>query len=505
MSADPEVRAPQARQARPHRHRHRHSHRAGHQAAGAQAQSYVIDSRTSGAGGPQRHRPHQSIGYALDRIPIVEKYAYCLCLHVKPTTIFIGVFKLIRALLFASISLSSEFSAHEQANHGLHPSSGPSPGLAGGGGASHALDERNRSTEAAVNILTRVLTASVSAVGVYSVISGRAALLMPLYAMMLVDFFFNLPAFYSRDLDSAFADNWLLDSGAGRSHASGLLYPQPATTSASATANHTAEQYARYSLMLISTIVMIVEVYFLCVVWKCYRYLRIIELVQHISQPVLQARLGQHHNSSHHNQHNSPHAPHPLLSVLAAAAAAGEHQFDARSSLAPPPYESVASAANAKPPNYEEAIKSAPPSSVVFSVDALIEMQRRTEAEAGAASVRQANNDQQQAPPQYAVGVQPAPTTTAAPDDDTSHTNQTAAAVDPTGNHPPGNQDTDCIIIWFQNMNQSSGEQQQAGRELAPSQQVAEARSDGQTSSGPAQILSMSQPNSGSLPENRQQ
>lgn len=233
------------------------------------------------------------------RIPAIEKYAYCLCLHVKPTTIFIAVFKLIRALLFASILLNTEFSDTEHADLGL------------------SIDSGHKSTAAAINILARIIMASVSAVGIYAVISGRAALLMPLYAILLVDFFFSLPGFYNRESEPSFTD------GVGDLRGG---YPSPASNN----------QYTRYSIILFSTLVMVIKIYFLCVIWKCYRYLRLIELVSPIIYPTYQGGgpcpiriLGQ---------------PEPDLTDVGPG-----------NNLAPPPYETIAS--SMKPPNYEEAMK----------------------------------------------------------------------------------------------------------------------------------------------------
>lgn len=252
------------------------------------------------------HHPRRAVDV---RIPAIEKYAYCLCLHVKPTTIFIAVFKLIRALLFASILLNSEFALNDQ---------GQELSVSG-------LDDRHKSTAAAMTILTRIIMASVSAVGIYAVVSGRAALLMPLYAMLLVDFFFSLPVFYSRDLESSFED--------------GLTY------------QHRGQhpQYARYSILVFSTVAMLLRIYFLCVVWKCYRYLRLIELVTPI-------RLSEIY----------PHLPpagsqYPIIRVLGSI---DSNDLNTGHNVTPPPYESVAS--SMKPPNYEEAIKS---SGTVFTVN----------------------------------------------------------------------------------------------------------------------------------------
>lgn len=245
------------------------------------------------------------------RIPAIEKYAYCLCLHVKPTTIFIAVFKLIRALLFASLLLNNEIAFNEQ---------GQEVSLAG-------FEDRHKSTMAVMGILSRIIMAAVSAVGIYAVVSGRAALLMPLYAMLLCEFFFSLPAFYSRDIE--FADsNGLADL---KGH---HLGQQP--------------QYTRYSLVLFSTVAMVVKIYFLCVVWKCYRLLRLSELELRISPILLSDRY--------------PHIPDPIVRMLVSMDDQ-QSEINATQSMAPPPYESVES--STKPPNYEEAMKS--PN--VFTID----------------------------------------------------------------------------------------------------------------------------------------
>lgn len=251
------------------------------------------------------------------RIPAIEKYAYCLCLHVKPTTIFIAVFKLIRALLFASILLNTEFTVSDQA---------PELGL--------AVEDRHKSTAIAIHIFTRIVMASVSAIGIYAVISGRAALLMPLYAMLLVDFFFSLPAFYNRDVDPTLADS-MADF---RSYPTGT------------------NQYTRYSAMLFSTIIMIVKIYFLCVIWKCYRYLRLIELVSPI-------RLSEIYPHIHQNG-----PQYPIVRVLSSG---DSTDLSNGTNMAPPPYESIAS--NMKPPNYEEAMKS---SSMNFATNSALNPQQ---------------------------------------------------------------------------------------------------------------------------------
>lgn len=239
------------------------------------------------------------------RIPAFEKYAYCLCLHVKPATIFIAVIKLIRALLFASIVINNEFTFNDSINDPQYPQY-----------ANFDFDTR-RSTASAVTILILMMIASVSALGIYSVISGKASLLMPLYAIMLCDFFFALPAFYNRDLDHTLADG-LVDLKS--------YWPQ-------------GSQNTRYSLMLVSTIIMLIKIYFLCVIWKCYRYLR----MQEILLPIHVHEIFPPHFSHHHIP-----SVHPDVRVV---------DSNNTQNIAPPPYDSIVTGLKSQPPNYEEAMK----------------------------------------------------------------------------------------------------------------------------------------------------
>lgn len=245
------------------------------------------------------------------RIPAIDKYAYCLCLHVKPTTIFIAVFKLIRSLLFASILLNTEFTLNEHSEY-------------------LTLDDRHRSTAVAVSIFSRIIVASVSALAIYAVVSGRAALLMPLYAVLLVDFFFALPAIYSRDPDAPIQDHFTEFKN----------YP------------HRDNQIPRISLMLVSVITMIARIYFLCVIWKCYRYLRLIELITPI-------RLTEVY------PHITRNIQYPVVRVIGSADSTDIGP--GCGNIAPPSYDSIA--ASMKPPNYEEAIKSSevilPPTTII--------------------------------------------------------------------------------------------------------------------------------------------
>lgn len=234
-------------------------------------------------------------------IPAVEKYAYCLCLHVKPATIFIALIKLIKTLILSSMILNDEIAFSER--------------------ELESTELRHKSTAAAISIAMLIVVASISAVAIYAVLSNRSALLMPLYAIMLCDFFFSLPATYSREpnfTDSTF-DTGIRDYG-----------PHPNTTS-----------YRYYSFVL-ATFDLLIKIYFLCVVWKCYRYLRLRELITPLR---LAAEIYPH-------IHHIP--PHAIVRI------SGSDTTDivSSASLAPPSYDAIVTSLKNQPPDYEDAIKS---------------------------------------------------------------------------------------------------------------------------------------------------
>ncbi|RWS31368.1 hypothetical protein B4U80_00062 [Leptotrombidium deliense] len=173
-----------------------------------------------------------------ERDPI-ERYAYCLCLHVKPATIYFGVTNLIAYSLMILIHLSSlgyQTDPHFEDRHG------------------------NRWTTTCVVVATYTLCATVSLMLLYGVAKSRAAYLMPFFIIQLYHFFFSLPLFLfpfnarSAPVNSD-VDTQILDVKHGWN------------------SNASAKMYSFSPLLEVC--VMLYKGYFLCVVWKCYRYLKI--------------------------------------------------------------------------------------------------------------------------------------------------------------------------------------------------------------------------------------
>lgn len=264
-----------------------------------------------GIGHGHAHRPHYRPNHHHHhnqhhddfRIPAIEKYAYCLCLHVKPATIFIALIKLVKTFVFASIILNSEFTIQEQMS-----------------------EFKQRSTAAAVGIAMLVIVGSVSSLAIYAVISGRAALLMPLYAVMLCDFFFTLPTTYNRDLN------------------------EPSIVDPNFRELVTLNQNSRYAAIVLSTFDMLIKIYFLCIIWKCYRYLRLRELILPLRfaaglyPHIHQARLGDGHHHHHH------------LPGMARATPINPADVAGSENVAPPSYDAIVTSIKSQPPNYDEAM-----------------------------------------------------------------------------------------------------------------------------------------------------
>lgn len=191
---------------------------------------------------PPNH--HHQTRPALDlKTTVIDKYAYFLCIHVKPTTIFIALFILIRSLLIASMLLYTEFAIYDH-NQQLS--------LVG------SEDLRNSATTL-IGILSRIIMAFISAVGINAVVSRRSVLLIPLFAMLISEFILSVPLFFGREI-------FLLSSY-----------------------DFTHLRCQRYTLIL-HFIAMIVKIFSLRVVWKCYRLLRLSEIELRIDQIFLSGR-----------------------------------------------------------------------------------------------------------------------------------------------------------------------------------------------------------------------
>ncbi|XP_054153249.1 lysosomal-associated transmembrane protein 4A-like [Oppia nitens] len=191
-----------------------------------------------------------------DSMASIERHAYCLCLHVRPATIFVALVNLGGSLICGIVTialLSYSDSAYIQ-----------------------SLSDSNRSASASLAIVVYMLLSMVSAMLLYGVIKSRPTYILPFFGIQFIDFLFTLPQF----LTSLYAhpngnhyQNWV-----DRRTSNTFLDMRHLWPNASSNNVYT-------SSLLLMTLIVLFKSYFLCVVWKCYRYLRMKELVLPLHLP----------------------------------------------------------------------------------------------------------------------------------------------------------------------------------------------------------------------------
>ena len=180
---------------------------------------------------------------------IVERYAYCLCLHVKPATIFIGSIRLAESLLHAARYLTAVFY------------NGPDMKV-----------PQMAAYQAAIPMC--LLGASVSAILLYGVTKSRPACLMPFFWLRLCEFMALLPTFISSLYDHPIHGMYDQHPGIPKS----FTYERPMMWPPQG-------QPQPHKSLFFTTMVLMVQGYFLCVVWKCFRYLKVRELILPLHMP----------------------------------------------------------------------------------------------------------------------------------------------------------------------------------------------------------------------------
>lgn len=220
----------------------------------------------------------------------IERHAYCLCLHVRPATIFVALVNLGGSLICAIVTLAL-------LSYGDNSNSNWS-----------SMSESQRSTTTTLAIVIYMLLSLVSAMLLYGVLKSRPTYILPFFGIQFIDFLFTLPQF----LTSLYSQPVSYNNYERRNTFLDMRHIWP---NASPTNLYT-------SSLLFTTLIVLFKSYFLCVVWKCYRYLRMKEMILPLQLPF------------HHNITQNDMIVPPLM--------------------VPPPHMA--------PPDYEEATKSyAPP------------------------------------------------------------------------------------------------------------------------------------------------
>jgi len=283
----------------------------------------------------------------------MERYAYCLCLHVRPGTIFIGVINLAESLLCGVLFLVALI-YQTNLDTDTHPMYKNSM-------TTHTAHTRTASHSLAVVVY--MASATVSAMLLYGVVKGRPSYLMPFFWIRLCDFFFSLPTFmatlYANPAYSA-SSHWNSESNGHHSFShSSASSPPPGFTDMRKV--WPAGSHGGAPSLLVATCVILFKGYFLCVVWKCYRYLKMREMI--IPLQLSAYPTGHHHHRSHH--HGLSGAAGPGLTDLVLPPGfippAGPMPTMVTVNLSPPDYETATkggSGITSAPPDYETAIRS---------------------------------------------------------------------------------------------------------------------------------------------------
>lgn len=136
----------------------------------------------------------------------------------------------------------------------------------------HSLDDgkgvpgTGRSAANSLAVVVYLMAATVSAMLLFGVVKSRPSYLMPFFWIRLCDFFFSLPAFLSSVYaNPSYATHWDLS--------------QPSSSFMDVRRLAHAQGTAGTHSLLVSTCVILFKGYFLCVVWKCYRYLKMREMI----------------------------------------------------------------------------------------------------------------------------------------------------------------------------------------------------------------------------------
>lgn len=251
----------------------------------------------------------------------VERHAYCLCLHVRPATIFVAVINLAGSLICALLTF---FFMVSNDHHSYFA-------------ARFVRDETSRIN--LISVLMYLLLAWVSAMLLYGVIKSKPRYILPFFGIQFIDYLFTLPQFFAlftnpyhyyatsakttKNMMEIHGVNSVPDSKLGTSDFDDLAN----TTVWASSYQRNFQVYT--TTLLVMTFFMIFKTYFLCVVWKCYRYL-------HMKEFILPITL-----------HNAATAS----GLTAGIGAGGQFDHDL------PPLIITGRAANIPPPDYDEATK----------------------------------------------------------------------------------------------------------------------------------------------------
>lgn len=200
-----------------------------------------------------------------------------------------------------------------------------------------------------ISVLMYLLLAWVSALLLYGVIKSKPRYILPFFGIQFIDYLFTLPQFFALFTNpyhyyaetAKTTKNMMemhgMNTGGGAALDSKLstsdFDDMPNTTVWTSTYQRNFQVYT--TTLLVMTFFMIFKTYFLCVVWKCYRYLHMKEFILPIA---LNAATG---GLARQFDHDLP----PL--ILSGRGAAN---------VPPPDYDEATKLPDYKPPEYTQVV-----------------------------------------------------------------------------------------------------------------------------------------------------
>ena len=136
------------------------------------------------------------------------------------------------------------------------------------------MSESQRSTTTSLAIVVYMLLTLVSAMLLFGVLKNKPTYILPFFGIQFIDFLFTLPQF----LTSLYNQPNHPHYNVLNERRSTFLDMRHIWPNASPNNVYT-------SSLLFTTLIVLFKSYFLCVVWKCYRYLRMKELVLPLHLP----------------------------------------------------------------------------------------------------------------------------------------------------------------------------------------------------------------------------
>ncbi|XP_053207701.1 lysosomal-associated transmembrane protein 4A-like [Panonychus citri] len=179
-----------------------------------------------------------------------ERYSHFAFLHVKPASLFIGGYFFTTSVL-KLIKLSSGYNIRPEDDM-------------------RRFMAVNRPTSTLL-FMIHLLVAIVSAILIYGVTKSKASYLMPFFGIQLYHFLFSLPSSLSQLNVSA---------NQYRNHygSNTVTSPSDVRSILRADATHTFS-------VLATLIDFLCDICFICIIWKCYRYLKMKEIQASLTLP----------------------------------------------------------------------------------------------------------------------------------------------------------------------------------------------------------------------------